>query len=107
MVFRQQLKLGLIKPESTKEGPLCMDTYRSVFNFVMFTEPLTLNPARSRWMFDCCRVPGPDGLDWSVSYAKQGDIGNTGHVVVFRKNRVWRVDAAKDGRILGTDDLQR
>jgi carnitine O-acetyltransferase len=28
MIFRQQLKLGSILPESTKEGPLCMDTYR-------------------------------------------------------------------------------
>jgi carnitine O-acetyltransferase len=28
MIFRKQLKQGLIKPESTKSGPLCMDTYR-------------------------------------------------------------------------------
>lgn len=28
MIFRQRLKQGLIKPEATKEGPLCMDTYR-------------------------------------------------------------------------------
>lgn len=28
MIFRQKLKQGLIKPEATKEGPLCMDTYR-------------------------------------------------------------------------------
>jgi len=28
MIFRQRLKLGLIQPESTKHGPLCMDTYR-------------------------------------------------------------------------------
>lgn len=28
MIFRQRLKQGLIEPESTKEGPICMDTYR-------------------------------------------------------------------------------
>ncbi|EPQ56572.1 acyltransferase ChoActase/COT/CPT [Gloeophyllum trabeum ATCC 11539] len=87
MLFRQRLKQGLIKPEATKEGPLCMDTYR--------------------WMFDCCRVPGADGLDWSVSYAKEGDTGDTGHVVVLRRGRVWRLDAAQNGRILSTGELER
>jgi len=28
MIFRQQLKRGLIEPDATKEGPLCMDSYR-------------------------------------------------------------------------------
>lgn len=28
MIFRQKLKQGLIRPDATKEGPLCMDTYR-------------------------------------------------------------------------------
>jgi len=28
MIFRQKLKQGLVKPDATKEGPLCMDTYR-------------------------------------------------------------------------------
>lgn len=28
MIFRKNLKAGLIKPDATKEGPLCMDTYR-------------------------------------------------------------------------------
>ncbi|KAJ7587978.1 carnitine acetyl transferase [Mycena floridula] len=87
MLFREKLKRGLLKPDATKEGPLCMDTYR--------------------WMFDCCRVPGPEGLDWSVSYAKEGDLGNTGHIVVFRKNRVWQIEATKDGSILSTDDFER
>ncbi|KZT27937.1 acyltransferase ChoActase/COT/CPT [Neolentinus lepideus HHB14362 ss-1] len=86
MLFRKKLKQGLIKPEATKEGPLDMDTYR--------------------WMFDCCRVPGADGLDWSVSYAKEGDTGGSGHVVVLRKGRVWRLDAAQNGRILSTGELE-
>ncbi|KDR80621.1 hypothetical protein GALMADRAFT_240964 [Galerina marginata CBS 339.88] len=86
MFFRQQLKQGLIKPEATKEGAFCMDTYR--------------------WMFDCCRVPG-DGLDWSVSYAKAGDVGDSGHIVVIRKNRVWKVDVTHNGSILSTADIEK
>ncbi|KAF9461247.1 acyltransferase ChoActase/COT/CPT [Collybia nuda] len=87
MIFRQQLKMGLIKPDATKEGPLCMDTYR--------------------WMFDCCRVPGPQGLDWSVSYAKEGEKGDSGHIIVIRKNRVWKVEATQKGRILSTSELEK
>ncbi|KAF5336120.1 hypothetical protein D9611_006294 [Ephemerocybe angulata] len=87
MIFRQKLKQGLVTPEGTKEGPFCMDTYR--------------------WMFDCCRVPGPDGLDWSVSHAKPNENGDSGHIIVIRKNRVWRIDATRDGKILSTEDFTR
>ena len=58
-------------------------------------------------MFDCCRIPGPEGLDWSTSYAKEGDSGNEGHVIVLRKNRVWKIDCSKDGSLLSLDDLER
>jgi carnitine O-acetyltransferase len=87
MIFRQKLKLGLIPPDATKEGPIDMDTYR--------------------WMFDCCRVPGIDGLDWGTSFAKANDDGISGHIIVIRKNRVWKIDAAKDGKLLSTEDLAR
>lgn len=60
-----------------------------------------------RWMFDCCRIPGPEGLDWSISYAKPGDLGDSGHIIVFRKNRVWKVETTKDGRILSTSELEK
>ncbi|KAJ7625541.1 acyltransferase ChoActase/COT/CPT [Roridomyces roridus] len=88
MLFRQQLKLGNMKPEATKEGPMCMDTYR--------------------WMFECCRVPGPQGLDWSVTYAAPSDKGtDDAHIVVFRNNLPWKVTTAVGGRILGTGEIQR
>ncbi|KAJ7464634.1 carnitine acetyl transferase [Mycena latifolia] len=86
LLFRQQYKLGRLPPEATKDGPLCMDTYR--------------------WMFDCCRVPGPEGLDWSLSYAVPGDTGDTGHhIIVFRNNRVWKVPTARNGRILSVYEI--
>lgn len=86
MLFRQQFKLGQVKPEATKEGPICMDTWR--------------------WMFDCCRIPGQQGLDWSVSYAKPGDDGTSGHIVVFRKGRIWRLDPWQNGRLLSIQELE-
>ncbi|ESK97823.1 carnitine acetyl transferase [Moniliophthora roreri MCA 2997] len=88
MLFRQKLKLGQVTPEGTKEGPFCMDTYR--------------------WMFDCCRLPGPHGLDWSASYAKEGDTGTEdAHIIVFRRNRPYKVVAATGGRILSMDEFQK
>ncbi len=87
MIFRQKLKRGQLKPEGTKEGPFCMDTYR--------------------WMFDCCRVPGIDGLDWSRTYAKSTDDGTSGHIVVFRNNRPWKVSVTDHGRILSTEEIER
>lgn len=59
-----------------------------------------------RWMFDCCRVPSPQS-DWSVTYAKEGDLGDSGHIVVFRKGQPWRVDVAPYGQLLSTEDLHR
>lgn len=60
-----------------------------------------------RWMFDCCRVPGSDGKDRSVTYAREGDIGDSGHVVLIRKGRFWRLDPFKDGKLLSSQDLER
>ncbi|KAI0342524.1 carnitine acetyl transferase [Trametopsis cervina] len=87
LLFRQQYKQGQVAPEATREGPICMDTWR--------------------WMFDCCRIPGLEGLDWSVSYAKPGDQGNTGHIVVIRKGRFWKVDAWQNGRLLSAAELEK
>lgn len=60
-----------------------------------------------RWMFDCSRVPGIDGCDYSVSHAKVGDTGISGHVVVMRQGRFWKVDIARDGKLIGTSELER
>ncbi|KAH9930291.1 carnitine acetyl transferase [Fomitopsis serialis] len=85
MLFRQRYKLGTLPPEATKEGPICVDTYR--------------------WMFDCCRVPGKPA-DWSVTHAREGDNGDSGHVVVLRRGRVWKLDPWQNGRLLSVDELQ-
>jgi carnitine O-acetyltransferase len=103
MAFRQQYKQGRLKPEATQAGPLCMDTYR-------FVSPMCILPHLSpdSWMFDCCRVPGPEGLDWSVSYAVPGDTGVADqHIVVFRNNRVWKVQLTQDDQILNVRSIQK
>ncbi|OCH85928.1 carnitine acetyl transferase [Obba rivulosa] len=86
MRFRQSYKLGLEPPETTRAGPLCMDSWR--------------------WMFDCCRVPGKTA-DWSVSHAREGDHGDSGHVIVLRRGRVWRLEPWRDGRLLSVPELQQ
>lgn len=60
-----------------------------------------------RWMFDCSRVPGIDGKDFSLTAAKPGDTGDSGTVVFLRKGRVWKVDATVDGRLLSTQELEK
>ncbi|KAI0251797.1 carnitine acetyl transferase [Lactifluus subvellereus] len=86
MLYRRALKRGEVPAEGTKDTPFCMDTYR--------------------WMFDCARVPGTEGLDWSVSHAKEGDTSGDGHIIVLRNGHFWRLDAAHDGRILSTAELE-
>ena len=57
-------------------------------------------------MFDCCRVPN-EGLDYSISYATPGDLGNSGHIIVLRRNRVWKVEIIQNGRLLSTRDIEK
>jgi len=60
-----------------------------------------------RFMFDCCRIPGREGSDWAVSYAKEGEQGDTGHIVVLRKGRVWKLGAWQNSRLLSVEELEK
>ncbi|PPQ91497.1 hypothetical protein CVT25_013754 [Psilocybe cyanescens] len=82
MIFRQRLKQGLIKPEATKEGPLCMDTYR--YAVIYWTTAQTADLKRRF----------TDGCD-------------SGHIIVIRKNRLWRVDVTENDRILSTSEIEK
>ncbi|OJA09548.1 hypothetical protein AZE42_01145, partial [Rhizopogon vesiculosus] len=66
LVFRQKLQIGQVKSDETKKGEFCMDAHR--------------------WMFDCCRIPGLQGLDWSVSHAG-ANADELGHIIIARRNR--------------------
>ncbi|KZT43438.1 carnitine acetyl transferase [Sistotremastrum suecicum HHB10207 ss-3] len=87
LLFRQNYKQGLMEPDMVKEGPLCMDTWR--------------------WMFDCCRVPGLDSKDFSVSYASEDPQGTGGSVIVLRKGRIWKINAGTNGSLLSTAQLKQ
>jgi carnitine O-acetyltransferase len=57
-------------------------------------------------MFDCARVPAIPN-DYSVTYAKEGSTGDEGHVVVFRKNRPWKIQCFDNGRLLSLAEFER
>lgn len=42
-----------------------------------------------------------------MTYATQGDTGDSGHVILIRKGRFWRLDPFKDGKLLSSRDLER
>ena len=103
LIFREKLQSGQVKPDATKEGDFCMDTYRYVEAFPKMSfgrEPLY------RWMFDCCRIPGLQGLDWSVSHAGT-NVDEVGHIIVVRRNRFWMIKGIVDGRILSMTELEK
>jgi carnitine O-acetyltransferase len=104
MLFRQSLCSGQLAPDAIKDAQLCMDTYRSVPPKLRFTSLIL----QLSWMFDCCRVPGTQGHDWSVSYAgSPNPHDDLGHVIVIRKNRFWKMKAQVDGKVVGMGDLIR
>ncbi|EJD51434.1 CoA-dependent acyltransferase [Auricularia subglabra TFB-10046 SS5] len=49
----------------------------------------------------------PGGADWSYSHARPNQTGIDGHVVVFRRNSVWKIEAAGECRLLTTDELEK
>lgn len=56
-------------------------------------------------MFDCSRVPGPQGVDWAVTYTEEK--AQNSHIIVFRNNRPWIVETLREGRILSTEEIER
>ena len=59
-------------------------------------------------MFDSCRIPGAQGMDWLVSYAgSPNPDDDLGHVIVIRKNRFWKLKAQVGDTVVGMGDLIR
>jgi len=57
-------------------------------------------------MFDSCRIPGLQGLDWNVSHAG-ASAEYLGHIIVMRRNRFWMIKGIVDGRILSMTELEK
>lgn len=79
--FKRQIAQKTLEPEYVKGEPLCMDSFK--------------------YMFNNCRIPKKPS-DYEVTF----DILNNNHVVVLRKNRFYVVDTIYNGKQLSTAELQ-
>ncbi|KAL1922551.1 uncharacterized protein VTP21DRAFT_10090 [Calcarisporiella thermophila] len=80
--FRRQVLSQTLEPEYAKKQPLCMDSYK--------------------WMFNACRIPKKPS-DYEATY----DPTINNHIVVIRNNKFYVVDVVHDGKQLSTAELQK
>ncbi|ODV90646.1 hypothetical protein CANCADRAFT_2379 [Tortispora caseinolytica NRRL Y-17796] len=73
--FRDQVVDGSLEPEYMRKQPLCMDSYK--------------------YMFNCCRIP-----DLTADYPKKYDYAANDYIVVIRKNRFFKVPTQINGKRL-------
>ena len=80
--FKAQVDAGTLEPEYMKKLPLCMDSYK--------------------WMFNACRIPARPA-DHPVKYAPE----NNNHIIAIRKNQFYRIDYEVNGQQLTTRELEQ
>ncbi|KAF3064118.1 Carnitine O-acetyltransferase, mitochondrial [Daldinia childiae] len=79
--FKKQVDTGSLEPEYMKKLPICMDSYK--------------------WMFNTSRVPARPA-DHPVKY----DPKDHKHIIVIRKNQFFKVAHEVDGNQLNTSELE-
>lgn len=79
--FKAQVDAGTLEPEYMKKLPICMDSYK--------------------WMFNASRVAARPA-DHPVKHAAAGNK----HIVAVRKNQFFKVLHEVDGRQLSTPELE-
>ncbi|KAI2602856.1 acyltransferase ChoActase/COT/CPT [Hypoxylon sp. NC1633] len=79
--FKKQVDTGSLEPEYMRKLPICMDSYK--------------------WMFNASRVPAKPA-DYPVKY----DAGEHKHILVIRKNQFFKVAHEVDGKQLSTSELE-
>lgn len=79
--FKKQVDSGSLEPEYMKKLPICMDSYK--------------------WMFNASRVPAKPA-DYPVKY----DPKDHKHIIVVRKNQFFKVLHEVDGKQLNTTELE-
>ena len=80
--FKRLVDNGSLEPEYMKKLPLCMDSYK--------------------WMFNACRVPARPA-DYPVKYP----ASEYKHIIVIRKNQFFSIPYEVDGKQLNTSELER
>jgi carnitine O-acetyltransferase len=79
--FKKMVDQGTLEPEYMKKLPICMDSYK--------------------WMFNCSRVPAKPA-DYPVKYPHEEHK----HILVVRKNQFFKVLHEVDGKQLTTAELE-
>ncbi|KAI0141177.1 acyltransferase ChoActase/COT/CPT [Hypoxylon sp. NC0597] len=79
--FKKQVDTGSLEPEYMKKLPICMDSYK--------------------WMFNASRVPAKPA-DYPIKY----DPNEHKHIIVIRKNQFFKVAHEVDGKQLNTTELE-
>ncbi|KAK2873324.1 hypothetical protein FQN49_002438 [Arthroderma sp. PD_2] len=80
--FKRQVDDGSLEPEYLRKEPMAMSSYQ--------------------YMFNCCRVPA-DGADYPQKYpAKENE-----HIIVMRKNQMFKVPTSVNGQQLNTSEFQQ
>ncbi|EEH42203.2 carnitine O-acetyltransferase CAT2 [Paracoccidioides brasiliensis Pb18] len=80
--FKKQVDDGSLEPEYLRKEPMAMSSYK--------------------YMFNACRMPG-DKVDYPVTYPPQGNE----HIIVIRKNQIFKVLTYVNGQQLNTSELQQ
>ncbi|KAI0483159.1 acyltransferase ChoActase/COT/CPT [Xylariaceae sp. FL0804] len=79
--FKRQTDEGELEPEYMKKLPICMDSYK--------------------WLFNACRIPAKPA-DYPVKY----DHSSHRHIIAIRKNKIFKIDHEVGGRQLNTAELE-
>ncbi|KAK0722139.1 acyltransferase ChoActase/COT/CPT [Lasiosphaeria miniovina] len=80
--FKKQVDTGSLEPEYMKKLPICMDSYK--------------------WMFNASRVPAKPA-DYPVKF----DPAQNKHILVIRKNQFFKVEHEVAGKQLNTSELEQ
>lgn len=81
LAFKKMVDQGTLEPEYMKGVPICMDSYK--------------------WMFNCDRIPAHP-KDHSEKHSPDANK----HIAVVRNNRFYKVVHEVDGRQLNTSELE-
>ncbi|KAK8119039.1 carnitine o-acetyltransferase [Apiospora kogelbergensis] len=79
--FKKQVDSGTLEPEYMKKLPICMDSYK--------------------WMFNASRVAAKPA-DYPVKY----DASTHKHIIAIRKNQIFKISHEADGQQLNTSELE-
>ncbi|CAO3577150.1 unnamed protein product [Absidia cylindrospora] len=80
--FKQQVVSQTLEPEYAKGEPMCMDSYK--------------------YMFNNCRMPKKPS-DYEAIY----DPSKHSHIIAIRKNKFYAIDTIHDGQQLSTSELEQ